>query len=310
MKKLIAGTKTKIILKILFITILILTASIIRSLSAQPANTQQALEVSPPTQEVKADPGQTITITATVANKSETTLPISVRVENFIAAGDEGQVALTETGPWAVSTWTTISPDEFSLKPGERKDVTAKISIPQGEAGGRYGSFVFSIAGAQGENTATSLSQEVASLFLIRLSGDVNEQLTLKSLTAPEFSEFGPVPLVLTYENTGNVHLRPRGTITIKDMLGRIIGFVHADATNIFPGATRKVPLTFPKKLLIGRFTAEAAVRSGGTNRQELLAQTTFIIFPVRLAAIILMSAIVIFLLRKRIIKALKILLS
>lgn len=310
MKKLQTGNTSDRILKLIFLAIILTGVSIIRSLSAQPASTEQALTVSPPTQEIKADPGTTVEILATVTNRSQVQLPVSVRIENFIASGDEGQVALTETGPWAVSTWTSLTPDSFTLKPGENREVKATVTVPAGEAGGRYGSFVFSVAGAEGTGSSTSLSQEVASLFLLRISGDVTEQLAITSLTAPVFSEFGPVPLTINYENTGNVHLRPRGTVTIRDMFGRTIGFVHADATNIFPGASRKVPLTFTKKLLIGRFTAEAAIRTGGTNRDELVALTSFVVFPVRLAIIVILAAVVLFILRRRLIKALKVLLS
>jgi len=93
-------------------------------------------------------------------------------------------------------------------------------------------------------------------------------------------------------------------------MFGRIAGYVHADATNIFPGANRKVPLSWDKKLLIGRYTAQAAIRGGGTNRTELIGETSFVVFPVRLAFIIILTGIVLFLIRKRLAKALKILLS
>src|SRR6185437_7521348 len=68
----------------------------------------QSLEVSPPSQEISGDPGSTIQVKAKIRNASNGTLPISVGINDFTASGDQGQVALTDGGPWSVSTWTTI----------------------------------------------------------------------------------------------------------------------------------------------------------------------------------------------------------
>src|SRR4051812_36479501 len=55
----------------------------------------QSLEVSPPVQDVTVDPGKTLIVKAKVRNPGDKTLPIKARIENFVAAGDEGQVSLT-----------------------------------------------------------------------------------------------------------------------------------------------------------------------------------------------------------------------
>ena len=73
----------------------------------------QGMEISPPSQEVTVNPGETTTIKAKLRNPSNKTLPISVRVEDFLAKGEEGQVELTSSSPYSVISWTKISPEKI-----------------------------------------------------------------------------------------------------------------------------------------------------------------------------------------------------
>lgn len=277
---------------------------------AQPQISTQQLEVSPPSQEVQVDPGKTITIVAKVRNRSSETKPIRVRVEDFTAQGDEGQVALVQKGQWAISNWTSITPESFTLRPNEQKEVTARISVPQsGVGGGRYGSFVFSISGDKGKNAA-SISQEVASLFLVRINGPVEESLAMQGVVAPSFVEFGPVPLQMKFQNTGNVHVKTYGIVNVNNMFGQKTADIVVTGTNIFPGAARNITATLNNKLLIGTYTVNAIMYYGTTKNQTLTATTTFFALPVKLIAGLIIAFVLLFLIRKRLSKALKVLMG
>jgi len=289
------------------ITVLSLSISIIKTL-VKAQNAGQSLEVSPPSQDIEADPGDTVTIKAKIRNPSNQTLPISVHLEDFTAVGEEGQVALTQGGKYSVVSWAKVNPTRFNLKPGEQKEVTATIKIPQNAAGGRYGSFIFAVTPENNENmTAASVSQQVASLFLLRISGPVKEKLELKGITAPRFSEFGPIPFRLKFENKGNVHVKTYGLINVTDIFGRKVSDIVVTGTNVFPEATRIIQTQLNKTFLIGPYTA-TAIMYYGTSNEVLNATTTFYVFPVRVAGLIIALIIVLYLLRKRIIRAFKVL--
>jgi hypothetical protein len=276
-----------------------------RLIGAQAENKGQVLEVSPPSQEVTGDPGKTIEVSTKIRNNSQITKKFNVRIDNFVASGTEGQIALTEKSPYAVSNWASLSPSTFDLPAGKSQEVTARITIPAGSAGGRYGAFVFSVVGTSSPNAA-ALTQEIASLFLVKVNGPVTEKLSLTSILAPFFSEFGPIKLNMVFQNSGNIHMRPRGVITYKDIFGRTAGSSVMPVTNVFPGADRQVPITWDKKFLIGYFTAIADIKSGGNSNQNLSATTKFIVFPVRLVVIVIIVVFIIYLLRQRLLKALK----
>lgn len=271
--------------------------SVQKLVTAQVAG--QGLEVSPPSQEVTVNPGETTTIKAKLRNPSSNTLPISVRVEDFLAKGDEGQVELTANSPYSVISWTKISPEKFELAPGESQEITATINVPQDAAGGRFGSFVFAVQPDTPEGTAASVAQQIASLFLLKVSGPVDEKLTIKSFNAPGFSEFGPVPFEVKIANEGNVHAKTFGLINVTDTFGNKVADVVVKGTNVFPQAERNVKAQLDNQFLFGKYTATALLYYGERN-DSLTATTTFFVIPVRIIAAVLLVILVLFFLRKR----------
>ncbi len=293
------------VISILFLTVgaLLLSFFPFRSwVSAQLAG--QSLQISPPSQEAKASPGETITLTAKVRNQSNATLPINVSIQDFTAVGDEGQIALETGSKWSVTGWAKLSPQKFDLASGDEQEVTATIKIPKDVAGGRYGSFVFSVQ-PKSEKNAAAVSQEIASIFLLRISGKVNESLTLTKLSAPSFAEFGPIPLSMTFHNSGNVYVKTLGLINVTDMFGNKVADIPIKGTNIFPEADRVVHSMLDNRFLVGKFKATAIMYYGNQN-QVINETTSFIVFPTRIAFIILALLITLFLMRKRLKKATK----
>lgn len=291
--------------------ILVVSLAFSFGIFAQNQPSAQSLEVSPPSQELQADPGQTIVAKAKIRNKSRETLPLVVRVEDFTASGEEGQVALTDQGPYSLAKWTVISPSSFSLAPGDEKEVMAKIKIPPNKvAGGYYGSFVFSVKTPQSQAGIASVGQEIASLFLLKISGVVDEQLTLNSLSAPAFSEFGPIPITMKFSNSGNIHTKVYGLVNISDMLGQKVADLVINQTNIFPGASRLVKTTLDKQLLFGKYNATAIMYYGTTKNETLTAVGSFTVIPYRIIALLIVLIIIFYKLRKRIRKAVKVLMK
>lgn len=296
----------KIIPTLLIIFILAIAISFSIT-TAQNVITNQALEVSPPSQEININPGNTAVIKAKIRNKSRETLPIQVRIEDFTASGEEGQVALVKENPeYSLISWIKIVPNSFSLKPNSEQEVEATIVIPQKAAGGRYGSFVFSVVPPGAKGGEASVSQEIASLFLVKISGAVNESLSLTELKAPSFSEFGPIPFELKFQNSGNIHVKTFGLINVTNMFGQKVADVVVTGTNVFPGATRLIKANLDQKFLFGNYVASAIMYYGSTKNQTLTLSTSFFVFPVRLVAIIIIVLLFLYLIRKRLKKALK----
>lgn len=288
--------------------LLVVSLALAFSVMYSPTRAQQSpepdkgIQVSPPTQEKTADPGSTVQFTAKVTNQGDSNLPVTVQVNAITQSGDEGQVSLLSTTE-DIAGWTTVTPTSFTLPKGGSQEVTATVTVPKDAAGGHYGSIVFNLAGtptAQGPG----LSQQVGSLFLLTINGTLQEKMSVVSFKAPSFSESGPINFDLTLKNSGNVHVKPEGLITVTDMFGRQVASVPIDGQNVFPGKNRIMQTTLNKQWLVGPLTAEAVMYYGTVNRQSLDATTSFFVFPYRLALAGLLVIIVLYLLRKRIGKA------
>jgi hypothetical protein len=278
---------------------------VIGSTVAQTNQNAAGLEVSPPSQEIDGDPGETVTVTAKVRNRGTETRNIEVRIEDFTAQGDEGQIALTEKGPDSVSAWTTLDPRSFDLAPGQEREVTATVKIPaSGAVGGQYGSFVFGAVPESANPNEAAVGQEVASLFLVRVGGEVNEQLAFTRFEAPGFSETGPVTMNMTFTNGGNVHVKPYGIVSVSDMFGNKVKDIVVPGANILPGASRIIPVTLDKRFLLGSYKATAVMYYGTSETDTLTAEASFAVVPYKLLAVVAVIAFIAFKMRKRLKKA------
>ncbi|MEI6532907.1 MAG: hypothetical protein WCO06_03640 [Candidatus Roizmanbacteria bacterium] len=303
-KKSLSGKKTilTIVTSSIFITILLLSTY---TTIAQTFNPAQTLEISPPTQDLETDPGKEIVIKSKIRNRTANILNMKVHLEDIVAQEDQGQIALVNRGSNSISRWGGVKPETFSLEAGAEQEVIATLKIPsKNVAGGQYGAFVFSTVSKQTANTA-SVNQEIASLFLVRVSGEINENIQSVYFQTPPFQEYGPVPMTLKLKNTGNVFVKITGLISVTDMLGNKVADVVIPPTNILNSAERIITTPLKNIFLLGRYQATAIIYYGSKN-DSLTITTSFFAFPIKLASIIAGILLVIWFMRKRLNKALK----
>jgi len=270
------------------------------------------LQVHPSNFEVTLQPGQPITETVYLENRTDQTMPIKVGLKNFTAQGEEGAVNLTsEDTTYSLAKWITVSPSTATIAPHAQQKFTFTITPPaNAEPGGHYGSVVFATNPEKNvKGTGAVLSEEVASLILAHVPGNVTENASVESF-APEksFYEFGPVTMDMRVKNAGQVHIQPKGQVLIKGTFGDTYT-VNLQPYNVLPGATRRIPVVLSKKLLLGKYTVQL-VAAYGDNNQQLTASTEFIAFPIRYGLVALVVLILLFMMRKRVGKALKALMT
>ena len=105
------------------------------------------LSVSPQIFELDVFPGETISQKITIGNLSEVSLPIIVRVVDFTAEEDSGEMIFDEASqdPSVASRkWFKIENPDLILEPGERKKVLFSINVPENaEPRGYYSVMIF-----------------------------------------------------------------------------------------------------------------------------------------------------------------------
>ena len=265
----------------------------------------QGLEISPPVLELNANPGQTVTAQIRVRNVASGELIAKGKADDF-GPGDseDGQpkLLLDEQGAtrYSLKYWVQSVPD-LRLAPQELKTATVQIAVPtNAEPGGHFGVIRFTAVPPDVQGTGVALSASVGTLVLLRVAGNITENVKLAGFSASQdgkrgsFFEHGPVDFTVRLENDGSVHEKVQGTIDVTSTFGKKVGSVAVNdkGGNVLPGSIRKFQQQLSTKALFGHYTAKLSLSyAGGTKK---LNQTLgFWVIPWRLILLILVAVVV-----------------
>lgn len=242
------------------------------------------LSISPPLFELTANPGDSLTNKIRLSNRSNQQQQISVLKLNFTALGEEGGVDLTEEASnFSLASWIDVDKEAITLPAGQDHIFDFRIDVPStAEPGGHFGSIIFKAAPTPlKDGSGSAVSPEVGALLLVKVSGDIREQASIAEFFAdPGFYENGPFNLVTRVRNEGNVHFKPRGTVTISNMFGQEVSSISFNERNVLPDSIRRFESEWnPSGLRFGRYTATVSLVYGSEDK-ILTATTSFIVFP------------------------------
>lgn len=277
-----------------------------------PSSVGQGFQISPVIVELNADPGQTYILDIKLRNVTTNTLVSKSQVNNFGAKGENGdpQIFLdqNENNANGMKNWVGKIPD-YTFSPKESRTIPVKINLPNNaEPGGHYGVIRFTGVAPElaNDQSAVALSASVGTLVLIRVSGDVKESARLEEFFVSQnghksgFFETGPLDITERIKNTGNVHIKPTGSATIKDMFGRTVASlkVNDPPKNVLPDSIRRFEQKLDQQWLFGRYSANLDLTYGSTN-QKLAGQLIFWVIPWKLIlAILVLLVLIILILR------------
>lgn len=261
----------------------------------------QGLEIAPPLLDLKADPGQVLKAQIRVRNVTQSKLVTTAQFEDFVAQGEEGQPKIllnpNEKSPYSLKEWLS-TPNSVTLNPGQRETINLTITVPKNASpGGHYGLVRFTGVAPELQDSGVSLSASVGTLLLVNVSGNVTQSAKVAELYTSQngkrksLFEYGPIGVTTRVQNTGNIHIQPKGTIQITDIFGRniYIGQLNESTRNVLPGSIRKFDNNYNKKLLFGPLKVKADLVYG-TDNQIASATKTIWVIPYKLIAIVILA--------------------
>lgn len=281
---------------------------------AQTVLAQASIGISPLIFEITASPGEVIENYVKVYNPStDTSIGIKMQVEDIAPTGEAGHVIVepAETETYSIARWIQSEPEEFDLAPREEKFVKFTILVPDNaEPGGHYGTVLAGTRTIAGPGaTGAAIVQRVGALVLITVPGVMREELVIKDFSTLPYLEKGPIPFIIRFENTGTVHVRPAGYVTVTNWLGQKVGDAEFLPQNVLPGAVRKFETSLDKKwLLAGKYTATLTGSYGLSNIPFTPTVITFWAFPWKVGFGIFLVVILMVLSRKRWVAAFRVL--
>ncbi len=266
--------------------------------ATQTSSAGNAIKVAPVRTDLTIQPGESRQLTVTLQNLTNATVEYVAIINDFVAgSGESGQPALIlDANKFAPSHSLKryIAPiPNITVGGGQSKDVTVSITIPKdAAAGGYYGAVRFAPAGSADPTKNVTLSASVGSLILVKVPGDIKENVTLDSFdvrTDPEatsgssfFTSNKNLYAVARFKNTGNVHEQPFGKVILKRG-SKVLQTVEINNTeprgNVLPDSIRRFSVKLDKVGLWGKYTVEGNFGYGSSG-QLVSGSTSFYVIP------------------------------
>jgi len=281
--------------KKVFFLFLFLTgiAFLMPRISVRAQENQSGFLISPFSQEVTIARDQTsIPFSIDVKNTTGSPAVFRISVLDFGTLDESGGVAFlgsSDNLKYSLASWVTLSNDTLVLAPGETEKVTGTIDNKESlSPGGHYGAVFFKIEDSEsmqsGEQSPVAFDPSFASLLFVRKNGGEVYGLDLNrtDFTPGLFSL--PDTIRERFQNTGNVHVFPRGTAEVTDPFGRLVSksIINTESGIILPESFRLFPGTFfsvAPVFVPGRYTLSVNYRYDG-KIDVVSRRSTFILVP------------------------------
>lgn len=293
------------------VTLASIVVGVTSTANAAQFSSGNGMRVSPVRNDLIMKPGQSQTISVYVQNITNGDEHLKIVTNDFIARDETGTPSLLldgETNPNHGLKQYLSTPSSIVIPKGVQKEIPVTIKIPADAAGGGYyGAVRFlpanAAAGGSGDNV--SLAGSVASLILVKVPGDIKEDLQIASMYATKgenpssfFISGNDISAVVRFQNKGNVQEQPFGKIALKKG-GKTISTYELNKVippgNVIPDSIRKFKVDLNDKVgSFGKYTIEGNFGYGESG-QLLTASTTFFVIPLYLiiGVLVLIAAIV-----------------
>ncbi|MCK5320266.1 hypothetical protein KAJ61_02655 [Candidatus Parcubacteria bacterium] len=265
------------------------------------AQSSAGIKISPVKTEEMVDPGEVFKSQIKVTNESGETRTFYVYLRDFKSEGESGMAKLvipgTEEG-YYLASWIDVSREGIELSPGQERTVPFTVDVPENIGpGGYFGAIILGTEPPrihkqnEEKGAGMSIAQQTASLLLLRVRGDVFEEAHIREFNTDK--DFYNTPFLVDFliriENVGNVHIKPHGAISIKNMFGKEVRIlkINEKGGNILPRSIRRFSANiWEGKNAFGKYTATLGItygvsaNEGGQGKSSLVAVKTFWIIP------------------------------
>lgn len=215
-----------------------------------------ALSLEPAYQEVEIpEDAEIVETSITLKNDSDTLQQVEFFAFDFQQTDHFGSIGLlaglTENYPHTLASFVTFETDTTVIEPHSEQTVTIRIENRASlSPGGHYAALITRLI----QEDATSeqkIVPAISSLLLVRKHGGDQVHLSLKNVDwqTSWLTTTIPKKITATFENQGNIHVIPRGTVTVTDFFGTVVyqGTINESSSYVLPGTIREIPIELKK---------------------------------------------------------------
>ena len=239
----------KYLLALAILTICLMSTLLNAGVSAAKTGT---LTISPFLKELKLTENDVsndfqLTITNNTAKTQEFTLSALDfgslnQTGGIVFAGSNSNSLINKYG---LANWLELGVNSLTLEPGQSKSIPVSIiNDVTLRPGGHYAAVVSSVTNQETPDVnEISINQKLSTLIFLTKTGGEKYDLKLKKIVTSGGTFKLPNIVTLHFNNPGNVHVIPRGTVKLISLSGKVIsqGIINEDSSFALPETNRQI---------------------------------------------------------------------
>ncbi len=185
-----------------------------------PVSVYASVRVTPVVSQLNISTGEEKSDFFSVQNTGDELVTIEVELEELLREE-------TDTEGINVDSWLEVEPRRFNIASGQEKRVMYKVNVPE-DGEGELRARVFFTTGVTSKGTI-GIKKRFGVAVYVAIQGT---EIVEAEITGVSVSGIGPgtkgdfkggMKIGVTVRNDGNVHIRPRGKVVIKDGKGKMV---------------------------------------------------------------------------------------
>lgn len=276
----------------------------------------KGLSISPMFQEITLGSNENEkTFVVSISNTTDSMMTLRLSVLDFGSLDESGGVAFLGASHDLGKKYTLASfvrPEKDVVTLASQESQKVRITIENRDLlspGGHYAALMLKAGDDTDVSDGTNevaINQLFSVLVFVKKVGGEIYDLKLSSEEYRRNIMMLPETIKLRFQNAGNVHVIPRGIVTITDPLGRVVkkGIINTESGITMPETFRVYPLTLSmldRAFVPGRYTLDIAYRYDG--KDDFTVETVtfdFIPMPATLVLLVVATSIGWYGLRRR----------
>jgi hypothetical protein len=258
------------------------------------AQQQAGVSISPARFEERLDPGAEVTRQMTVRNRTDEEETYFILTRDISGVRDGGIPIFaperSERTGFELSDWITLSETAITVPAGGEVQYSFTMRVPENATpGSHFGGVFLTTEPPEIERSGAAVGYQVANIIHVRVSGDVDEQASVRQFSTDRYVYGSPnVQFTTRIQNEGNVLVTPVGSISINNMFGSEVAtvpFNQDSQSAVFPLSERDFTTAWlDDGPGFGRYEAVVSAAYGDTGARYTLSSTvTFWVLPMNI---------------------------
>lgn len=240
---------------------------------------QSGITISPAFQMVTVASGSAEQpVSFKITNNRPVSQSLSFAVRDFNTLNESGGLFFVGTNPTALqkkyglAKWIELPAAHVDVAAGQTIKINASVlNLPDLSPGGHYGALMISL-GNGASSGKVGLQPIASSLLFVTKPEGATHDLSLSNVNYSRSLFKLPSHVSLRFQNTGNTHVVPRGSVYVKDSRGKLIskGIINEASNVILPQTFRRLNVQLNqinKPSAVGKYNLRVDFRIDGLDQ-------------------------------------------